>query len=123
MMLAEKGLRSELRPVGGRNKEERLEKHLHFFVDRRIYVLNNQSWTVDFRNELVRFPVARHDDQVDALTLYLEYMFSDAPTRPCILSVNSWEERMARAMGAPRLRKGEHPMRPRRPGGGLRWRG
>jgi predicted phage terminase large subunit-like protein len=122
-MLAEKGLRSELRPVGGRNKEERLEKHLHFFVDRRIYVLNNQSWTVDFRNELVRFPVARHDDQVDALTLYLEYMFSDAPTRPCILSVNSWEERMARAMGAPRLRKGEHPMRPRRPGGGLRWRG
>jgi hypothetical protein len=116
-------LRSELQPVGGRNKEQRLEKHLHFFVDRRIYVLNNQPWTVDFRNELVRFPVGRYDDQVDALTLYLEYMFSNAPTRPCILSANSGEERMARAMGAQPLRKGEHPMRPRGPGRGFRWRG
>ena len=122
-MLAEKGLRSELRPVGGRNKEERLEKHLRFFVDRRIYVLNNQPWTVEFRNDLVQFPVGRYDDQVDALTLYLEYMSSDAPTRRCILSANSWEERMARAMGAQPLRKGEHPMRPRGPGRGLRWRG
>ena len=122
-MLAAKGLRSELRPVGGRNKQERLEKLLHFFVDRRIYVLNNQPWTVNFRNELVRFPVARYNDQVDALTLYLEFMFSDAPTRRLILSANSWEERMARAMGAQSLRKGEHPMRPRGPGGGFRWRG
>jgi predicted phage terminase large subunit-like protein len=122
-MLAERGLRSELRPVGGRNKEERLAKHLHFFVDGRIYVLKNQPWTVDFRNELVRFPVGRYDDQVDALTLYLEYMFSKPPTRPCILSANSWEERMARAMGAQPLRKGEHPMRPRGPNRGLRWRG
>jgi predicted phage terminase large subunit-like protein len=122
-MLAAKGLRSELRPVGRGNKQERLEKHLHFFVDRRIYVLNNQPWTVNFRNELVRFPVARYNDQVDALTLYLEFMFSDAPTRRLILSANSWEERMARAMGAQSLRKGEHPMRPRGPGGGFRWRG
>ena len=121
-MLAAKGLRSELRSVGGRNNQERLEKLLHFFVDRRIYVLNNQPWTVDFRNELVRFPVARYDDQVDALILYLEFMFSDAPTRRLILSANSWEERMARAMGAQSLRKGEHPMRPRGPGGGFRWR-
>jgi predicted phage terminase large subunit-like protein len=122
-MLAEKGSRSELRPVGGANMQERLEKHLHFFVDRRIYVLNNQSWTVDFRNELVRFPIARYDDQVNALTLYLEYMFSIAQTRHLTLSANSWEERMARAMGAQSLRKGEHPMRPRGPGGGFRWRG
>ena len=122
-MLAEKGLRSELRPVGGRNKEERLEKHLHYFVDRRIYVLNNEPWTVEFRNELFRFPVGRYDDQVDALTLYLEYMFSNAPTRRCILSVNSSAERMSRMMGAQSLRKGEHPMRPRGPGRGLRWRG
>ena len=121
-MLAEKGLRSELRPVGGRNKQERLEKHLHVFVDRRVYVLTNQPWTVDFRNELVRFPVARHDDQVDALTLYLEFMFSNAHARPVILSANGWEERMARTMGAQPMRKGEHPMRPRGPGGGLRWR-
>jgi predicted phage terminase large subunit-like protein len=120
-MLAERGLRSELRPVGGRNKEERLAKHLHFFVDGRIYVLKNQPWTVDFRNELVRFPVGRYDDQLDALTLYLEYMFSNAQTRHLILSANGWEERMARAMGAQSLRKGEHPMRPRGPGGGFRW--
>ena len=74
-MLAAKGHKAELRSVGGRNKQERLEKHLHVFVEGGIYVLNNQPWTVDFRNELVRFPIAQHDDQVDALTLYLEYMF------------------------------------------------
>jgi hypothetical protein len=116
-------LRAHVDVDGARNKEERLAKHLHFFVDGRIYVLKNQPWTVDFRNELVRFPVGRYDDQVDALTLYLEYMFSKPPTRPCILSANSWEERMARAMGAQPLRKGEHPMRPRGPNRGLRWRG
>jgi predicted phage terminase large subunit-like protein len=122
-MLAEAGLSSELRSVGGRNKEERLQKHLHAFVDGRIYVLQNQPWTVEFRNELVRFPIARHDDQVDALTLYLEYMFSEAPTRPCILSANSSADRLARAMAGPPLRKGEHPMRPRTVRGTLRRRG
>jgi hypothetical protein len=40
-------------------------------------------------------------------------MFSKPPTRALILSANGWEERMARAMGAQPLRKGEHPMRPR----------
>ena len=68
---------------------ERLEKHLHFFVDGRIYVLNNQPWTVEFRNELVRFPVARHDDQLDALTLYLEYMFSCSVRHICAGSSSS----------------------------------
>jgi hypothetical protein len=91
-MLAAKGFRSELRPVGGRNKQERLEKHLHFFVGRRIYVLNNQP--VDFRNELVGVPVGRHDDRSDALTLYLEFMFSNAQTRPLILSAKSSAEQM-----------------------------
>jgi phage terminase large subunit-like protein len=57
-MLAETGVKSELRSVGGRNKEERLQKHLHAFVDGRIYMLKNQPWTVEFQNELVKFPVA-----------------------------------------------------------------
>ena len=122
-MLAAKGSRSELRPVGGRNKQERLEKHLHVFVEGGIYVLNNQPWTVAFRNELVRFPIARHDDQVDALTLYLEYMFSTVPIKPCILGANSSAERMAYAFGAQPSRKGEHPMRPRGLRGGMHWRG
>lgn len=112
-MLAEKGFRSELRSVGGRNKQERLEKHLHTFVDGRIYVLANQTWTVDFCNELVRFPVGRYDDQVDALTLYLDYMSSHSPIRPVIASVNASDARIAQALRQPQLRKGEHPMRPR----------
>jgi phage terminase large subunit-like protein len=107
------------RPQQGRASRETL----HFFVDRRIYVLNHQPWTVDFRNELVRFPVGRYDDQVDALTLYREHMFSKPPTRRCVLSANSSAERMSRMMGAQSSRKGEHPMRPRGPGRGLRWRG
>jgi predicted phage terminase large subunit-like protein len=122
-MLAAKGSRSELRPVGGRNKQERLEKHLHVFVEGGIYVLNNQPWTVDFRNELVQFPIARHDDQVDALTLYLEFMSTMAPKQFCIMHANSSAERMGYRTGAVPSRKGEHPMRPRSGRGGIRWRG
>jgi hypothetical protein len=40
-----------------------------------------------------------------------------------MLSANSWDERMARAMGTQPLRKGEHPMRSPGPGRGFRWRG
>ena len=122
-MLAAKGHRAELRPVGGRTKQERVEKHLHSFVDGKVYVLNNQPWTVDFRNELVRFPLGRYNDQVDALTLYLEYMFSSTTVRACITHANSSAERMAQGFGARPSRKGEHPMRPRKPGGGFRGRG
>jgi predicted phage terminase large subunit-like protein len=121
-MLTQAGFTSDLRSVGCRNKEERLQKHLHAFVEGRICLLKDQPWTVEFWNELVRFPIARHDDQVDALTLYLEYMFSNAPTHACILSTNSSLDRLARAMGGPPSRKGEHPMRPRGRHG-PRWRG
>ena len=121
-MLRDKGIRSELRSVGGKGKEERLTKHLHLFVDGRIYFLSDQPWNVDFCNELVRFPIARHDDQVDALTLYLEYCSSVPPKRVIILAANSFEDRLSRAIGGPPLRKGEHAMRPRSPGGAFRGR-
>jgi predicted phage terminase large subunit-like protein len=114
--LAEKGIKSDTINVSGRGKEERLQRHLHAFVAGRIYVRNNQPWTVEFRNEFVRFPVGRYDDQVDAMTLYLDFIFSYNPHPPTLLGTNSCADRLAAALGPKPSRKGEHHMRPRHPG-------
>jgi predicted phage terminase large subunit-like protein len=115
-LLLQAGHRCELRSVGNRNKEERLQRVIAPFVDGRIYYLNNQPWSVPFRNELIQFPIGKHDDQVDAMTLYLEYVSAQMPFKQVILSTNSAPERMLSALSPGLVRKGEHPMRPRHPG-------
>ena len=124
-MLAEKGLVPSSGPSAAATRKSVWRNISILLSMAGFYVLNNQPWTVEFRNELVQFPLARYDDQVDALTLYLEYMFSKGPVPACILHTNSSEERMARALGLGTrpLPKGEHPMRPRSPTAGLRCRG
>jgi predicted phage terminase large subunit-like protein len=115
-MLEERGYRCELRPTGGMSKEERLSPLLHMFVAGRVLIKNNQPWTVEFINELLRFPLGRHDDQVDALTQYLGWFMETARAMPpIILGAGGAEQRLANALaGRTRpLQKGEHPMRPR----------
>jgi hypothetical protein len=38
----------------------------------------NEPWTVDLVNEWMRFPVGRHDDQVDAMSQYLAWRLKNS---------------------------------------------
>ncbi len=47
-----------------------------------LYIPRGESWQADFESELLRFPTAVHDDQVDALGLIGQLLDSiRAPTR------------------------------------------
>ena len=40
----------------------------------RVWIPNNKKWSEDLLEELLRFPNAAHDDQVDAMTMAIHYM-------------------------------------------------
>lgn len=56
----------------GASKEERLLGQTPKLADGLIRLPADAPWVSDFINELVGFPYARHDDQVDALSQFLE---------------------------------------------------
>jgi len=40
----------------------------------RMWIPNNKKWSDELIEELLRFPNAAHDDQVDAMTMAIHYM-------------------------------------------------
>ncbi len=40
----------------------------------RLWIPKSKKWADDLIEELIRFPNAAHDDQVDALTMAVHYM-------------------------------------------------
>jgi len=40
----------------------------------RVWIPTNKSWGNELIQELIQFPHAAHDDQVDALTMAIHYM-------------------------------------------------
>ena len=40
----------------------------------RLWIPTNKKWSDELIEELVRFPNAAHDDQVDAMTMAIHYM-------------------------------------------------
>lgn len=45
-----------------------------FLEERNVYIKQNAPWVGDFLSELSDFPNGKHDDQVDAFTLGLQYL-------------------------------------------------
>lgn len=61
-----------IRPVG--DKVSRLSFHSAKLEQGRIWIPEEAKWADDFISELISFPSAKHDDQVDALTQLLAYV-------------------------------------------------
>jgi predicted phage terminase large subunit-like protein len=117
-MLAERGHRTELRPTGGRGKEERLESQLHMFAQHLVLIQKSQSWTVGLESELLRFPFSKHNDQVDALTQYLAWIGENPVSEPVVLMAGGSDAKIDRALsrGLWPIAKGDNYLRPRKRG-------
>lgn len=65
------------------SKAARLETHVGKIRGKRIYLPEDAIWRDAFIDEVVRFP-AEFNDQVDAMTQYLDFMDTkpSIPTRP-----------------------------------------
>jgi len=55
-------------------KEDRFIPHTDWIKSGKLVIPIDKPWFDDFRRELLAFPDAGHDDQVDALTQFAEYM-------------------------------------------------
>ncbi|MFQ5674203.1 MAG: phage terminase large subunit [Nitrospinales bacterium] len=55
------------------------------FEARRVYLPESASWLIDYETELITFPNAAHDDQVDSTTQYLAWA-KEHSVEPLILS-------------------------------------
>ena len=60
------------------NKVDRLRKHCHTNRSGRVQLPQDAPWRADFINEITAFPLAEYDDQVDAMTQFLQWI-SDHP--------------------------------------------
>lgn len=67
------------------NKEVRVATQSDKLVNGRFLVPDRADWLAPFRHELQAFPNGRYDDQVDSLTLFLEWTSSRPGRR--------WQER------------------------------
>ena len=61
-------------PGKGQDKIARVQAVLRHLVAGRIWIPEGASFAKDFMDEAMAFPYARHDDQVDAMTLALLHL-------------------------------------------------
>ena len=74
-LLRESRLRNVLYRFTSRlSKTERFNTQIERLKTGRFFVPDAAPWLDDFRRELVSFPSGRHDDQVDALTQFLDWL-------------------------------------------------
>jgi predicted phage terminase large subunit-like protein len=56
------------------SKFDRFRRHFKTISQKRIHLPLSADWGPDWINEIVAFPNGDYDDQVDALSMYLDYM-------------------------------------------------
>jgi predicted phage terminase large subunit-like protein len=84
-------LRLDVKPVqpGRRSKVARLLPHIDTIRGGKVRIPDGEKWTAAFIDEMVAFPNGEGDDQIDALTQYLDFVKTapvyGAPTeRPAV---------------------------------------
>ena len=96
-------LLSEIRPQEGMRlfgivpvdeKLERLRRHLPLIRGHRVAIPSSSLWREELLAELTEFPHGHFDDQVDALTQYLDWSTQNPPppkrpNRPSIVGMGS----------------------------------
>lgn len=63
-------------PVG--SKEERVSAITSYWAAGNVF-LPNRNWTMEFVDEITKFPLGSNDDQCDAMSQALEYIYNKAP--------------------------------------------
>jgi len=69
--------RGGLRVLGclaGRGKVGRVYAASPLIEAGQVWIPNNKKWSEDLLEEMLRFPNAAHDDQVDAMVMAIHYM-------------------------------------------------
>jgi predicted phage terminase large subunit-like protein len=61
------------------SKTSRLRRHIDKIIAGRIRLMSDAPFRSDFVRELVKFPHGRHNDQVDGLTQYLDWIDKQGP--------------------------------------------
>lgn len=59
--------------VGTNSKEFRFDKVTPMFEAGQVFLPERSIWLADYEKELLGFPLAKHDDQVDSTSQYLEW--------------------------------------------------
>jgi predicted phage terminase large subunit-like protein len=79
--------------LDGRSKIERLAPHMKLIRKRAIVIPASAGWGEDFVQEMVAFPNGPSDDQVDAMTQYLDFMAQnptlERPPEPGLIASSS----------------------------------
>lgn len=77
-----------------KSKIERLREHRHLIRAGRVQIPEDAAWREDFLGEAVLFPYGAHDDQMDALSQFLDWITAHPnpqcrPPTACIQGVHS----------------------------------
>src|SRR5262249_37672281 len=105
---------SEIRPQNGmamflvtprESKIERLRKHRRIVRRRVVHLPQDATWRQDFLNEAILFPYGEYDDQMDALSQFLEWIINNPtpPKRPPMAVVQGVDSQ-GRPLQVPRQR-------------------
>ncbi len=85
-------------------KEARLMAQAARFEAGQVFLPREASWLADYLGELLAFPLARNDDQVDATSQALKYLTAKTPT------VRERPQRIVRPQGRARPAGGRAPV-------------
>lgn len=90
--LSQEGLRSVrgIKPEG--DKIMRLHAQTAAFEQGQVFLPSQAPWLADYQNELLAFPLAKYDDQVDATAQALKWVH-ESSKEPGIISFYKYEAR------------------------------